>query len=66
METFIVSFLIFSASVLLLLLGQWLRRAPMPTGCTPDNGECCRIRPTGRGHDAGPFVARVESLAKVD
>lgn len=42
MEIFVVSFVVFGLSVLGLVAAQWLRRAPIPVGCTPINGECCR------------------------
>lgn len=47
MATFVVVVVVFVASVLLLALGQWLRRAPLPVGCTPVNGECCRAGQPG-------------------
>jgi len=42
MEIIIVGFVIFSASVLAMVGGQHLRRAPLPVGCTPVNGVCCQ------------------------
>jgi hypothetical protein len=41
-EIFLVSFFVFGLSVLGLVMAQWLRRAPIPVGCTPVNGECCQ------------------------
>ena len=41
MATFIVSFIFFATSVVLLMLVQRLRKAPLPVGCTPEN--CCQV-----------------------
>jgi hypothetical protein len=41
MATFIVSFIFFATSVVILMLVQRLRKAPLPVGCTPEN--CCQV-----------------------
>jgi hypothetical protein len=42
MEIFIVSFIVFGVSALVLVGVQRLRRGPLPVGCTPESGRCCR------------------------
>lgn len=49
MATFIVSFVIFASAAALLLLGQRLRRGPLPVGCTPGSAECCMSDDPTRG-----------------
>ncbi len=61
MEILIGSVVAFLAVTGLLLLVQMLRRAPMPVGCTPVNGTCCRnpdgCTASGRSTNApGPGV----------
>jgi hypothetical protein len=41
MATFIVSFIFFATSAVILMLVQRLRGAPLPVGCTPEN--CCQV-----------------------
>ena len=41
MSTFVISFIFFATSALLLMLVQRLRKAPLPVGCTPEN--CCQV-----------------------
>ena len=41
-EIFLVSFILFAVVSCGLALTQWLCKAPMPVGCTPVNGQCCR------------------------
>ena len=47
MEMLIVSFIIVTASMLTLAAAQAVRKAPLPVGCTPENGECCRRQKSG-------------------
>ena len=51
MEIFIVSFFVFLASVCALAVTQWIRKGPVPVGCVPANGECCRL--SGVQSDSG-------------
>jgi hypothetical protein len=44
---FVVSFLVFTAAALLLVLSQRARGGQLPVGCTPASGECCRVRHFG-------------------
>ena len=48
MAVFVVSFLIFTAASLLLLLGQRARGRQLPVGCTPESGQCCQTRDFGK------------------
>jgi hypothetical protein len=48
MAVFVVSFLIFTAAALLLLLGQRARGGQLPVGCTPESGDCCKARGFGK------------------
>jgi len=41
-EVILVAFLIFAGSAGVLVAVQRLTRKPLPVGCTPVNGECCR------------------------
>ena len=42
MGTFLVVFLVFAGSAGLLVATQRFVKKPLPVGCTPVNGECCR------------------------
>ena len=44
MEIFIVTLILFLASISALIVAQWVRKAPLPVGCTPENGECCQTK----------------------
>ena len=44
MEIFIVTLVLFLASMSTLAMAQWVRKAPLPVGCTPANGECCQVK----------------------
>ena len=62
MEIFIVSFLLFLSSIGALAVAQWVRKAPLPVGCTPDNGECCQAT-GGDCHRAAEDSAAEDSRA---
>jgi hypothetical protein len=52
MEIFLVSFLVFAAVAVGLLLSQRVRGRQLPVGCTPDN--CCRTTTSaGFGNSIG-------------
>ena len=52
MAMLIVSFLIFITSMLVLVGVQRLRQGPLPTGCTPKGGRCCRVQDCPRRRQA--------------
>ena len=63
MAVFVVSFVIFVVSALVLAFAQWLRKAPLPVGCAPENGVCCRAG--GYNADASTGDARGAEVCRI-